>query len=530
MGPYRMNSHGRRIAIGGYAGRSDKEDLTMTIAINNVKRHARQYASSISIDRVQEPKEVIHPALDWVNGELIVGVPLDGEDAVLASKRGLIHVKEAGEPCKTERIHNSSVTRDLARKHEEVINGKALQEDMGSKLLERIANHLKKFVVFPEEWYPEMVASWILGTYVYPAFQTYPYLRLTSAEPGCGKSVLGGLIANLCFNGEFMSSPNEAQLYRLADSNRGVQVWDEVEVNDQASSKRFTAIKPILLCGYRNAGAVPRQAGKAYDKTERFHLYCPRVFIGLSRLPNVAAQRTITIEMKKCNIDGYAEYYVADDNKATEEQLRADSILWALSKAGDVADAYRSKDLRETVIKVVSDVGRQSDDVWLPLFSVATTAQKTTSVHENSFLKELTTAAQKFVHARANEAEHPTKSVTGSSDQSAKKEEPDPNEGLALRGALDMLKWKKEAEPGELVKVVSQKLGIKVSSQRLGKGLSKLGIKSSPRGRKRLFAPTSVQLEKAYQLLGDDPRQEIQQIQEQEEGEREIEDNLVSIE
>jgi hypothetical protein len=43
-----------------------------------------------------------------------------------------------------------------------------------------ISHILKRFIVFPKPWFPGVLATWILGTYVFPMFQTYPYLWITS--------------------------------------------------------------------------------------------------------------------------------------------------------------------------------------------------------------------------------------------------------------------------------------------------------------------------------------------------------------
>ena len=45
----------------------------------------------ISLNEIVSPQEAIHPCLDWVKGQLIVGVNLkDGRTGVLSSTRGLV--------------------------------------------------------------------------------------------------------------------------------------------------------------------------------------------------------------------------------------------------------------------------------------------------------------------------------------------------------------------------------------------------------------------------------------------------------
>ena len=96
-----------------------------------------------------------------------------------------------------------------------------------------------------------------------------------------------------------MAAPNEAHLFRMAERSRGVQVWDEVEATGEGRKRRFENIESILLNGYRNGGVVPRTRANNYDVIEEYHVFCPRVLIGLSELPQAARERTITIRMEK---------------------------------------------------------------------------------------------------------------------------------------------------------------------------------------------------------------------------------------
>jgi hypothetical protein len=190
------------------------------------------------------PEIVIHPALDWVDGQLIVGVRLkDGRQGVLSSASGLVSPDQFGPVCAKGIVSSSIVTQEIVKAFcsstPEVSNGKGL--------LNRIGKYLKRFVAFPKPEWAEILALWILGTYLYPMFQTYPYVWITSASPGCGKSLLGQIVAALGFNGEFMVSPNETHLFRLAESTRGVQVWDETELVAETEKRRFEAVKPVLL-------------------------------------------------------------------------------------------------------------------------------------------------------------------------------------------------------------------------------------------------------------------------------------------
>jgi hypothetical protein len=71
-----------------------------------------------------------------------------------------------------------------------------------------------------------------------------------------------------------------------------------------------------------------------------------------------------------------------------------------------------------------------------------------------------------------------------------------------VRAALDVLKWKSPVEPTELAKMVGQHLDGEISVQWLSKNLGKLGIRSTKRNSKRVFAANEAQLRVARLKLG----------------------------
>jgi hypothetical protein len=331
-----------------------------------------QYVEQIGAADIAEPEHPIHPALDWVNGQLIVGVMgKKGQRALLSSSGRYANRQSLGMICAKGAEFPSFVTSAAVKAFLEPSKGNSAVTE---NTLKRLRDCLKKFVSFPSDWTGDVVAAWILATYVYPIFQAFPYMRITSASPGSGKSVLGQTIARLSFNGEFMTSPGEAHLFRMAEMSRGVQVWDEMEIENDIEKKKFAGIKGILLNGYRNGGVVPRTEGRNWERVEIFHVYCPRVLIGLSDLPEVVLQRVITITMQKRTAEAEVEIYNPEAHQQAEQSLRDGCVLWALQNASAVSQAYYSSDLRKTVEGCLGDVGRQADDIWLPLFAVVQSA------------------------------------------------------------------------------------------------------------------------------------------------------------
>jgi transposase len=452
--------------------------------------------AEVGFEEIVSPKHVIHPCLDWVNGELIVGVNLRKKNnGVLASTRGLVvDLASFGPVCAQGQKFQGAVGEGVARKHVQFLETApdSRRPIVGADLLTNIACHLDRFVVFPQPWWSWVLSSWILGTYVFPLFSAYPYLRITSPEPACGKSLLGSIIANVGFQGEFMTSPTEAQLFHLPEESRGVQVWDEVEVEQEADKKRFSLIQPVLLNGYRNGGVVPRQVGKGYQESAKFHVFCPRVFIGLSKLPEPARQRCISVDLEKrqLTLRRPAQYLGWKETEA-EREIKSNCLLWALQTVQVVQTFYQHEDLRTKVENIVGP-GRPCDDIWLPLFSVASAAMG--GIKEA--LECLSEPAQEITKAGTT--------VTTSTQPGSKPYVGQAKESSRIQqAALDVMQEQAcPMTPSALAKKVSKRLGMEVSHQTVSKSLKKIGIASQKKRGRRVFLPKNDELRDAWTKLG----------------------------
>jgi len=460
----------------------------------------------ITPDQIISPQGVIHPCLDWVKGQLIVGVNLQAPaaTAVLSSAQGLIKPDGLGMICEQGKKFSGAVSKHAAEEFERFLATPVEQRapESGSKVLGDIAAYLKKYVVFPQSWLPDVLATWTLGTYLFPVFQTYPYLWITSPEPGCGKSLLGGIIANVSFNGEFMVAPTEAQLFHLPESSRGVQVWDEVENREETDTKRFNMMRPVLLNGYRNGGAVPRQIGKHFEKAARYHVFCPRVLIGLTKLPEPALQRTIKVALAKRTAEQSVQLYIGVKQAEEERQLRERCLLWALETVESVNRCYQDEKLRKE-LEALLGPGRVSDDIWLPMLAVATAA----SGDDANFIKTLKDAAKEL--ASSATAVQPAAQPPVQDRVTA--EVPSADAKDFLKTALDRLQFTGAIAPEALAKDVSQVSGQEVTAQKLSKGLKKLGIRSAKKKGRRVFAPSNAERAHALQQLGEEIGQQGQE-------------------
>jgi hypothetical protein len=480
--------------------------------------------SKLNVDDIARPKAVIHPALDWVNGQLVVGVVFaDGRRAALTSRDGLVEIDQIGPVCERDGNFESQVTPEMAKEFIAYLGtnpSKCPREEFQALQVE-LADYFSRFVIFPEKHWSRTMAAWTIGTYLFPIFQAYPYLWLTSPEPGCGKSLLGQMLANLSFNGEFMASPTEANMFHLPEQNRGVQVWDEVEFANQVEKSRFQSVKAILLSGYRNGAVVPRQVGTHWDKPVKYHVFCPRVLIGLSQLPETARQRSIMLGLRKRSQVQKAELYRGHDQTKEEVRLKEKCVLTALKCAADVNQFYNDEALRKSLETLLGRAGREVDDVWLPLFAIASASSADTTPDSNLVEAAKQSAKDRDIPNIATASQR-TASVPSARNQV----ERPPNEALVT--ALHLLAWSVPFEPTKLAKEVSDRIEMKVSAQWLSKHLRRLGILAKRKKGRRVFQVSRGELNQAKGKLGicpsaPKPGQEGQEGQQQRKNAEELE-------
>ncbi len=438
-------------------------------------------------ENIATEQPVIHPALDWLDDTLLMGVIFTGgERAVLTSNGKIVALDQLGwVPCERARnFDRSPVTENVAR---------LLQTGFGTpadveypyalvNVPARLAAYYRRFMAFPFSWWPELLGVWTLGTYMYPIFTAYPYLRISSPEPGCGKSLLGEIIANLSFNGELMVSPTEANMFRLPEAQRGTQVWDEVENQHEAEKGRLLAMKAVLLNGYRSGGAVTRQerGKKGEFNTVRFHVYVPRVLIGLTDLPQVVQQRTIELTLHRRHAGEQVERYIAEERREEELALREACALYALTYCQAAARHYRSDALAIKLEQHVGQAGRLVHDLLLPLFTVASAALDNDMRSQDTIVPLLNTLYREAAPA-----------VSKGWDEGAKMTP------LWLGPILDILEEKGAGTltPADLSALLDKHARIQLSPEQLSHGLKKYGLRSEKKNGRRAYFVSQEQIE-----------------------------------
>ena len=171
-------------------------------------------------------------------------------------------------------------------------------EGSTAELLERICQQLQRFIVWQSEEQVHFVALLALHTYVFEAFETTPYLDVSSAAKRSGKTRLLELLRLLVAKPWAVVEASEAVLFRKVDKGKPTLLVDEVDATFGKDSKVTEGIRAVFNAGYRAGAVVPRCVGTNHEPTD-FEVYCPKAFAGLDGLPDTVKDRSGRVELRR---------------------------------------------------------------------------------------------------------------------------------------------------------------------------------------------------------------------------------------
>ena len=146
--------------------------------------------------------------------------------------------------------------------------------------------------------YQNLVALWIIGTYMHSDFDSFPYLFI-NAMRGSGKSRLLRLISVLANEGRVLNSLTEAVLFRT----QGTLAIDEFE---GVGSKDKQSLRELLNSGYKKGTKVLRMKQKktmngTEQIVEEFEVYRPILMANIWGMDEVLGDRCVSIILEKSN-------------------------------------------------------------------------------------------------------------------------------------------------------------------------------------------------------------------------------------
>ena len=208
-----------------------------------------------------------------------------------------------------------------------------------------------------------MVALWVTHTQLFSAAEVTPYLAVTSAVPGCGKTLLLEVLEPLVARPWKTGRVTPAVLMRRIDAETPTLLLDESDMAFRGDRDYAAALQGTLNEGYRRRGnhtiCVPRGNSWGY---QTFSVFCPKVVAGIGKLPDTVASRSIPIELKRKTAGESVE-------EKWEEMLwaQAEPLRQALERLAD----EHLEALRRVTPQPPASLQNRQREVCRPLLAIA---------------------------------------------------------------------------------------------------------------------------------------------------------------
>lgn len=217
----------------------------------------------------------------------------------------------------------------------------------GCALIAEVESYIRSYVTLAETSYALVIALWAVATFIWTAFDAFPYLVVTSATKRSGKSRLLDLISFVASNSRSLVNISPAALYRTISTEKPTLLIDEAEMFSSAKSE----FRSLLNSGYRRGQTVKRYDGD-------YETYCPKAFALIGDVHDTLRDRSIVIEMRRGEAARRFVYAVAkEEGAALREMINATVSL----KAEEINDAVRK-------FEGLSFLTDRDEEIWSPLF------------------------------------------------------------------------------------------------------------------------------------------------------------------
>ena len=232
----------------------------------------------------------------------------------------------------------------------------------GGQLLTEIKDLIGRYFVLPKG-VKTLLALWVMATWVYRLFFIFPYLKICSPVPGCGKSSLLLTIGYLSYKPILADNTTSSSLFRTVEKYGGTLLLDEL---DAAGLKYDHDKRGLLNSGYSAAGRVLRSV-KTKDgdfDVQPFATYGPKALCGIGNfLPATVRDRSIPFLMKRKTKQEKVDRWKGREFQQECRPLAQKLSRWVNDNEENVKNAPEPM--------MPEELGDRAMDIWEPLFIIA---------------------------------------------------------------------------------------------------------------------------------------------------------------
>ncbi|TEB11759.1 hypothetical protein Psfp_03888 [Pelotomaculum sp. FP] len=358
----------------------------------NLSKNTVQLCTIDQIKRsAQKQKEIIyiHPAQDFVKGLMWYGIKLLDDslimrDYIINSDKQYIplfvqegvNIDEDDEDkvIKIDYLKENNIVvpfRNLSYSNfssDGIIRFIDGNNPLPLEIHNKIKNILRTYIYFEDENIYNLIPCWIMGTYLFMCFRTYPYLHF-QGEKASGKTTLFNVVSPLCFNSLSSSNISKASFYRDIEINKSTMLVDEFEKFQDTLEGEFIS---ILNSGYKKDSYVIRCEEKKKEYLpKKFSMYSPKMFAGINDVYDVLNDRCIRINMYKLNKNTKIKYLkITDKIDNYFKELRDDLYIFGLNYAKQVYKTYTKEAMKNYKPSALSP---REWELWEPIYILAHT-------------------------------------------------------------------------------------------------------------------------------------------------------------
>jgi hypothetical protein len=282
------------------------------------------------------------------------------------------------------------------------------------------------------------LSLWIAGTYLYEAFDSFPYLAITAHVKRAGKTRLSELIGFTCSMPFNVAGASAASLFRTVADNKPTIIWDEAET---LSSEASSITRAFLNVGYRKGQTIPRADGKR--GVIQWPTYCPKIFVLIGEPYDTLRDRSIIVEMQRGEPRKRFAY-----ETAKEEGFNIGEELKTLvaSNLESIQSAYS-----DTEIPFLTD---RDAEIWRPVFALASVLEPETISELRRVAVDMATAKtadiRRYGFVNQEEAErtirreeYARRAIADLLTITEKRDSVPATEAVALLKEIDIAPWRK---------------------------------------------------------------------------------------
>jgi Protein of unknown function (DUF3631) len=224
------------------------------------------------------------------------------------------------------------------------------------------ARFIHRFVVLGDTQ-ADAAVLWDAHTHALEAFDTTPYLALTSAEKRSGKSRLLEVLELLVRSPLSAVNMSDAVLFRVIAKSTPTILIDEADAVFGGNGREREELRGMLNAGWRRGAKAYRMGGANNRTLEEFPVFCAKGFAGIGRyLPDTLADRTIRIRLERRTRDEPLERFRRRDVVPEAEMLRDRMADWIEPQI---------EELRRLRPELPEELDDRAWDYWEPLFAIA---------------------------------------------------------------------------------------------------------------------------------------------------------------